>query len=464
MQIVTILSVKADFRPKSKIFGGHANFLNFGCLCCFFSDFAVAMCKIENFMVFFSAMLNVLKGRLLVVRLILLGAAAVLVAVGVGTIYAIGNPADAQANALAGLWKKQLVFAAIGLAGFLILNFLNYRLLGRLSFALYIGTLGLLCILLLDKIIDLPIVHVRNNARRWIQLPGFSFQPSEICKMTYIIALSWYLRYRSNFRRFKALIGPFVLTLVPMVLILKEPDLGTVMLMMPVFFVMLLIAGAKVKHLLIILLLGVVISPFLWRQMNQYQRMRISSVLLQNHWVQEKTEKSPLLSKILTGREKFDAKEWRRGKGFNLLQSKFAIASGGATGQGFGRGPFVKYNFLPKRHNDFIFAIIAHQWGFWGCVSILALYAIIIMCGLEIAGNNTDPFGRLLAIGIVAIFSMEVIVNISMTIGLMPITGLTLPLVSSGGTSLIVSIVFIGLLNNIGRCRAFTVAKKPFSN
>ena len=407
-------------------------------------------------------MLNVLKGRLLVARLILLGAAALLVAVGIATIYAIGNPANAEANSMTGLWKKQLVFAAIGMVGFLILNFLNYRLLGRLSFILYIGTLGLLVILLLDKFIDLPIVHVRNYARRWIQLPGFSFQPSEICKMTYIIALSWYLRYRSNFRSFKSLIGPFVLTLVPMVLILKEPDLGTVMLMMPVLFLMLFVAGAKVKHLLIILLLGVVASPFLWTQMNPYQRMRISSLFLQNHWVQEKTENSPRLSKILTGEEKFDAKQWRRDEGFNLLQSKFAIASGGATGQGFGKGPFVKYNFLPERRNDFIFAIIAHQWGFWGCMGILALYTMIIMCGLEIAGNNTDPFGRLLAIGIVAIFAIEVIVNISMTMGLMPITGLTLPLVSSGGTSLIVSIAFIGLLNNIGRCRAFTVAKKPF--
>ena len=122
----------------------------------------------------------------------------------------------------------------------------------------------------------------------------------------------------------------------------------------------------------------------------------------------------------------------------------------------------IKYNFLPERHNDFIFAIIAHQWGFKGCIGILALYIVIIACGLEIAANNTDPFGRLLAVGITAMFAVEVIVNVAMTLGLMPITGLTLPLVSYGGSSLLVTMASIGLLNNIGRRRAFSVAPKSF--
>jgi rod shape determining protein RodA len=136
------------------------------------------------------------------------------------------------------------------------------------------------------------------------------------------------------------------------------------------------------------------------------------------------------------------------------------VASGGATGYGFRRGPFVKYNFLTARHNDFIFPVIAHQWGFLGSLAILGLYVVVVICGLEIAANNTDPFGRLLAVGIVAIFVVEVIINVSMTVGLMPITGLTLPLVSYGGSSLLVSLMCVGLLNNIGRCRPFTVAPK----
>ncbi|MCX5638462.1 MAG: FtsW/RodA/SpoVE family cell cycle protein, partial [Planctomycetota bacterium] len=120
----------------------------------------------------------------------------------------------------------------------------------------------------------------------------------------------------------------------------------------------------------------------------------------------------------------------------------------------------VKYNFLPERHNDFIFAIIAHQWGFWGCLAVLGLYVIVGACGLEIAANNTDPYGRLIAVGIVATFTVEVIVNVSMTTGLMPITGLTLPFVSYGGSSLLVSTASVGILNNIGRWRPFTVAPK----
>jgi rod shape determining protein RodA len=138
------------------------------------------------------------------------------------------------------------------------------------------------------------------------------------------------------------------------------------------------------------------------------------------------------------------------------------VASGGLTGNGFRKGPFLKYNFLAERHNDFIFAVIAHQWGLLGCLAVLLLYVIIFACGVEIAWHNTDPFGRLIAIGIITMFAVEVITNVSMTIGIMPITGLTLPLVSYGGSSLVVSMAAIGLLNNVGRCRPFIISQKTF--
>ena len=133
---------------------------------------------------------------------------------------------------------------------------------------------------------------------------------------------------------------------------------------------------------------------------------------------------------------------------------------GGWSGTGYGRGPFIKYDFLPERHNDFIFSVIAHQWGFLGCLGFLLLYVVLIACGLEIAGHNTDPFGRFLSVGIVAMFVMEVAINVGMTLGLMPITGLTLPFVSYGGSSLLVNMIAVGLLNNVGRCRPFTVAPR----
>jgi rod shape determining protein RodA len=403
------------------------------------------------------------------VRLTLLAAALALVVIGIAAIYSVGYPAYAspasQTGDLGNLWKKQAIFAAFGVVGFIAANFVNYRRLGAVSGWIYVFVLMLLAVLVLDKVVDIPFVPVINYARRWLRIGTtttfLQLQPSEFCKLAYILALAWYLRYRSNYRNFSALIGPFVLTLLPMVLILLEPNLGMVFLMMPILFTMLFVAGAKVKHLLIIVLMALLVSPLLWREMKSYQRTRISSVLLQNSWIQEKAEQYPTLGKILVGR-KFSAKQWENEWGYHLTRSKFAVASGGMKGYGFRQGPFIKYDFLAHRHNDFIFAIIAHQWGFLGCLGLLGLYVIIISCGLEIAEHNTDPFGRLLAVGIVAMFAVEVIINVGMTVGLMPITGLTLPLVSYGGSSLLVSMTSVGLLNNVGRCWPFTVAHKPF--
>ncbi len=413
-------------------------------------------------------MFSFLKGRLTAVRFILLSAALALLAVGIATIYSLGHPAEsgsADTADLAWLWKKQFIFAAIGAIGFIAVNMVNYRRLGAISYWIYASVLVLLAMLLLDKVIDVPFIPVINNARRWLRIGTVStylqFQPSELCKLAYILALAWYLRYRSNYRKFTALLGPFVLTLLPTILILAEPNLGTALLMLPIFFTMLFVAGAKVKHLLIVVLMAMLVSPLLWHKLKPYQRARISSVLLQNSWVRQKAQTSPTLAKILVGGS-FTTNQWQNDFSFHLIRSKFAVASGGFSGYGFRQGPFIKYNFLPERHNDFIFAIIAHQWGFLGCLGLLALYAIIISAGLEIAEHNTDPFGRLLVIGILAMLVVEVIVNLSMTLGLMPITGLTLPLVSYGGSSLMANMTAIGLLNNVGRCRPFSVAHKPF--
>ena len=352
----------------------------------------------------------------------------------------------------------------------ILINLVNYRRFGPASYWIYAAVLAVLAVLLLDKVIPLPFVAKipPSYARRWIKLlpkaAGYDLkiQPSEFCKIAYILALAWYLRYRSNYRKFKGLIGPFVLALLAMVLILKEPDLGTVLLMMPILFTMLFVAGAKAKHLLIIILLAAAVSPMLWMRMEKYQRQRISCVLLQSRLVREKVQTNTTLSSILTGMKHFNERKWQRDNGWQLKHSKFAIASGGFTGYGFRQGPYIKYPSLPTRHNDFVFASIAHQWGFAGCLLIFGLYAIIITCGIEIAWQNTDPYARLVSVGIITMFAVEVIVNVSMTIGFMPITGLTLPLVSYGGSSLIVSMIAIGILNNIGRGRPFSLASKPF--
>jgi len=415
-------------------------------------------------------MYNFLSGHLRVVRLCLVAATLALIAIGIATIYSVGHPAEtspaSQIEDLTNFWKKQVVFAVIGTVGFIAVNSVNYRRFGAISYWLFALILVLLAILLVSKyVIGLPFAPMTKGTYRWIKfkIAGHSLpaiQPSELCKLAYILALAWYLRYRSNYRNFRALIGPFILTLLPMVLIILEPDLGTVLLMMPVLFAMLFVAGAKVKHLLIVAVMAILVSPLFWVKMQDYQRQRISSVLLQSNWIRQKAEQNQTLGRILVG-TKFSEKKWKSDWGWQLIRSKYAVASGGLKGYGFRRGPFVKYDFLSARHNDFIFDIIAQQWGFRGCLALLGLYAIIVGCGLKIALHNTDAFGRLLAVGIVAMFVVEVIVNISMTVGLMPITGLTLPFVSYGGSSLIVSMASVGLLNNVGRCRPYSLARKP---
>jgi cell division protein FtsW (lipid II flippase) len=417
-------------------------------------------------------MYNFLQGRLVAVRICMLAATVLLIGIGIATIYAVGHPAEdspaGQTEDLSGYWKKQVGFAFVGLVGFVIVNLINYRWWGTASYWLLGVVIVLLVLLLVSKFgPTLPFARPKVGTYRWIwitiggrTLP--SLQPSEFCKVAYIMALAWYLRYRSNYSSFKALVGPFALALLPMVLILPEPDLGTVMLMMPILFIMLFVAGARVKHLLLIILMAILVSPMLWYKMDRYQRQRISSVLLQSAWVREKAERHPAVGRFLVGTE-FTTRKWKNDWGYQLIRSKYAIASGStdsATGYGFRQGPFVKYGFLPERHTDFIFSVIAHQWGFWGCLGVLTLYVIIVSCGLEIASNNTDPFARLFATGIVAMFVVEVLVNVGMSVGLMPITGLTLPLVSYGGSSLLVSMASIGLLNNIGRSRPFSVAPK----
>lgn len=412
-------------------------------------------------------MRNFLKGRLLFVRLCLLASVLALVAVGILTIYAVGNPIESSPATdmalLAGNWKKQLVFAVVALAGFVAANLVNYRRLGAVSSWIYGVTLVLLVYLVVSRyVVQLPFAAPsRDGVHRWLvfhpSLPRV--QPSEFCKLSYVLALAWYLRYRSNYRRFRSLVGPFALTLLPMVLILVEPDLGTVLLMMPVFFALLFVAGARVKHLVLVVLLAVLVSPGLWLKMQDYQRTRISGVVLQSRWVRAKAQEAPTFGRLLVGR-KFTERQWRNDWGYQLIRSKFAVASGGLSGNGFGQGPFIKYNFLSDRHNDFIFSVIAHQWGFLGSLVFVGLYVVLIACGLEIAASNTDPFARLLAVGIVAMFVVQVVVNVGMTLGLMPITGLTLPFVSYGGSSLLVNMMAVGLLNNVGRCRPFSVAPK----
>jgi cell division protein FtsW (lipid II flippase) len=346
------------------------------------------------------------------------------------------------------LTTKQLAFAVTGIVLMLAALGPSYQKLGRFTYPIYGLVVFMLLLLVVGHFLDkfglpgLPFVPERRATFRWIGMGPFQIQPSEFMKVALILALARYLRFRSTYRRWRGLIPPFLLTMLPMVLILFQPDLGTLLMLLPVLFAMLFVAGARFRHLAIIILLGCASMPvFYVYGMKGYQRERIQVLFRQN----------------------IDDEAWHMDQGYQLRQSKIALGTGGVTGQGYRSGVFVQYDgLLPEEHNDFIFAIIGHQWGLLGGLLVIIAYGVIVLFGLEVATVTNDPFGRLLAIGVVVMIVVQALLNICMTIGLAPITGMTLPFVSAGGSSLWANFIALGLLMNVAKRRPMLIAHPPF--
>ncbi len=338
---------------------------------------------------------------------------------------------------------KQGLFFATGIGLMLLALRVNYQHIGRWAFVIYAVMIVLLLLLVIDRYLDLPIVPVKRDTRRWIGFGPIQLQPSEFMKVALILALARYLRFRSTYRRLLGLIPPFLLTIGPMVLIVKQPDLGTTLMLLPVLFGMLFVAGARLKHLLLIGVAGAALLPaFYFFGMRDYQRQRIQVIFRQND----------------------QDERWHMNQGYQLRQSKIALASGGVFGEGYGEGMFVEHELLPEEHNDFIFAIIGHQWGLLGCLLVIAAYTLIVIFGAEVAMSTNDPFGRLLAVGVIVMIVVQALLNMCMTIGLAPITGMPLPFVSAGGSSLWSNFIALGLLLNVARSRPLLVGPPPFAH
>jgi cell division protein FtsW (lipid II flippase) len=338
---------------------------------------------------------------------------------------------------------RQAGYLGLGLCGVLAIQVFGYKRIGGWAYPLFGIILVLLVLLVVARKIPLaPIIPARRNTFRWIVLGPVNIQVSEYTKLAFIIALAAYLRFRTNYRTIRGLFWPFILTLIPVGLILKEPDLGTSLLLLPTLFIMLYAAGAKVRHLLLILTLGLASAPVYYFSplMSQYQRDRITSLFKQDD----------------------DDDRWRLASGYQLNQSKIALGSGRAMGRGLHEGSFFKHDLLPEEHNDFIFAVIGHQWGFFGCLAVVLAYLVLIAAGLTIASMTVDPLGRLLAVGVCALILAQAVINIGMTIGLTPITGMTLPFVSMGGSALVANYLSIGILIDVARRRPIEIARKPF--
>lgn len=276
---------------------------------------------------------------------------------------------------------------------------------------------GLNLLLLLSVFI---IGATRLGARRWFNLGIFSLQPSEFCKVGFILALVKYIGNNSDrLHKIRVVITALIICMVPVVLIIKQPDLGTAIVFLPILFLVLFMAGARIAHLIGILLAGLSFLPVLWHILKDYQQKRLLVFMNPNA--------DPL------------------GAGYTVIQSKIAVGSGGFFGKGWLSGTQNLLNFLPERHSDFIFSVIGEEWGFLGTLLLLGLFLLLIMSVLGIAKATNDSGGRLLVVGIVAALWFQIFINLSMTIGLVPVVGLPLPLVSYGGSSLVTTMALLAL-------------------
>jgi cell division protein FtsW (lipid II flippase) len=358
------------------------------------------------------------------------------VVVAATALVVLGLAGISRGDQLAGsgaYFTRQLVWVGLAIPALIAAAWVPYRSLRPVSYLLFGVTIVLLLLVFL--------MPARGGARRWIPLGLFDMQPSELAKLTFILALSHYLMYRRNFRRFLGLFTPFLLTLIPLVLVLKEPDLGTALLFLPMLLAMLLAAGARLRHLMLIGMMGVAVTPVLWLGMNAEQKSRVVALLTQ-------VENGPV----------------PRGDGYHLYQSKRMLSLGGTWGSELSGMPVddpAAYH-LPAARTDFVFCLIGERFGLFGSLLTLAIYFVLVVKGLAIAHSTREPFGRLLATGIVTLLGTQAIINTGMTVGLMPITGMTLPLVSYGGSSLVATAIALGLLINVAIRPGYEVTAEPF--
>jgi rod shape determining protein RodA len=351
----------------------------------------------------------------------LLLATVALAAYGVAMVYsATANKFEDEGLDPNTLLKRQLAYAVVGGIALIVASLFDYRHLRGFSPLIY----GVTCISLI--VVLTPLGTVAKGARRWVDFGFFQAQPSEVAKLAVIIILATYLAERKGDIRALDVAVSLGIVAVPAVLIFLEPDLGTTMVFVAITAALLLVAGAKIRHFLALGVIGVV-ALFVAIQVDlihDYQIDRITAFLDANPDVQS--------------------------EGYNVTQSKIAIGSGGVEGKGFrGAQTQTTLDFVPEQQTDFIFTAVGEQLGFIGSAALLSLFALMIWRAVRIAAMSRDMFGTLIASGIAALWAFQVFVNVGMTMGIMPITGIPLPFMSYGGSSLLTNFIAVGLLLNI---------------
>ncbi|MCA9293739.1 MAG: FtsW/RodA/SpoVE family cell cycle protein [Phycisphaerales bacterium] len=337
------------------------------------------------------------------------------------------------------LVQRQVMFIGMGLCCGLIAALVHFKYVARMSWMIAAVTIAMLVFVLIPFVPDV-IVTPRNGARRWINFGLLDFQPSELAKVSFVIAIAAYLRYREGHRKLFGLAPPALIAIVPMVLILVEPDLGTSLLFLPVLLAMLIAAGARLAHLFGTVALGAVFAVL------------IVVVSLS----QAKHDRYPLLrphqvNRILAVIEQHQGDERHlQSRGFQGNQAQMLAGSGGMFGHEEHKSrALIEFSRVPEKQNDMIFAVIVNRFGLVGALVVAGLYIAWFWGAMVVAAVATHPFARLLAVGLGTMVLMQATINMGMTIGLLPITGITLPFVSYGGSSLLIAFVMVGLIVNV---------------
>jgi rod shape determining protein RodA len=347
-------------------------------------------------------------------------------------------------------WVRQIVWYALGIGAGAALCIVDYHSLARWSFVAYWATIICLVAVLIPH-----IGSMRFGARRWIDLGFFQFQPSEFAKLAFILAAANFLsRPVDELKRFGIFWKGIGLMLLPFALILKEPDLGSALVLLPTGLVMMFAAGTPRRYLLLLIgtvsllatlfLADLLFAPLRWQiPMQEYQRNRLLVYFGRDYTHFAPPNATPAELQRLKQRQLDDA--------YNVRQALISVGSGGLMGKGWRQGTQNALGYLPRAvaHNDFIFSVIAEEEGFVGSVIILALYAVVLFTGLRIAGSARDRLGKLVAVGVVTLIFSHVFINIGMNIRIMPVTGVPLPLLSYGGSSVLGSLIAVGLMQNI---------------
>ena len=362
-------------------------------------------------------MLRVDRRLLQNVDWLLLGAAAVLMGLGLLSIWSL-----APAGASSGFAWRQISWIGVGTIALLAVASLDYRQLVRAAPILYlIGLGGLLTVFVLGRTV--------SGARRWVHLGPLTFQPSEMFKLIFVLTLAWALTSRwARPMSPSTLAWTGLLVGVPFLLVVRQPDLGTALVLLPVLAAILVGVGLRLRVLGALAAGAAAVMPLAWFALKEYQRERLLVYL------------DPFRDPL--------------GTAYNVIQAKIAIGSGQLVGKGISGATQSRLSFLPERHTDFIFAVFAEMWGFVGCLVLIVAYGLLVLRGFEIAAAAREPRGRLVALGVTAVFATQTLINLGMVTGLLPVVGIPLPFMSYGGSSMVVSLMALGLLLSV-RMRQF---------